>query len=215
VSGGALEARRVEGDSQAPLAGPGAFDEVAAATFAAAWLKVCVDSTGVVTGVHVRQATSPKAARVFAAAAQTWKFQPFMLRGQPAPVCAMMEMRYPEDPTAKQVLPLPLPANAAAITNVPPTSLGSLLAGSKMIAPRDSDKTRIHQLGITRVIGAVHYCVDETGHVNHVSLIRSTGIRDYDRRIVDGVRSWAYQPYLDEGKPVAVCSSVRFIYSQR
>jgi hypothetical protein len=215
VSGGALETRRLEGDSQAPLAGPGAFDELAAAKTARAWLKVCIDGGGAVTGVHVREASSPKAARVFAAAAQTWKFHPFELRGQPTPVCAMMQMRYPEDPTAKEVLPLPLPADAGAFTNVPPGSLGKPLSGTNVLVPSDSDKSRIAQLGVTLLVGAVHYCVDETGHVNHTSLIRSTGLQDYDLRLLDGVRRWVYRPYLDDGQPVSVCSSVHFIYSQR
>jgi hypothetical protein len=215
VSASALEALRVEGDSMAPLAGPGTFDELLITKVAYTWLKVCVDNTGAVTSANVREASSPKAARVFASAAQTWKFRPFILRSQPAPVCAMIRMRYPVDPPPKgEILPLPLPSTTTAFTNVPNQALGKRVAGEIMVSPDDIDKTRIQRAGIGRVIGAVHFCIDTSGHVDHASLIRSTGVEGYDRKLVAKVGTWVYAPYLDEGKPVGVCSSVHFIYSQ-
>jgi hypothetical protein len=213
VSAGALEALRVEGDSQAPLAGPGAFDELGAAKTAHAWLKVCIDSAGAITGVHVREASSPKAARVFSAAAETWKFRPFTLRGQPTPVCSMVQMRYPADATAREMLPLPLPA-VAAFTNVPSGAVGKPLNDPPPVTPSGSEKLWMQHSGVYSLLGAVHFCIDETGRVNHVALIRSTGLPVYDRNIVGAVQQWSYAPYLDEGKPVGVCSSVAFLYRQ-
>jgi hypothetical protein len=215
VSAASLEALRIDGDPQAPLAGPSTFDELPMMKSAYAWLKVCIDGNGAVTGVHVREASSPKAARVFAAAAQTWKFQPFVLRTQPSPVCSMVRMRYPSNPDDKiEVLPLPLPSSTAALTNVPAQVLGKRIGGEMNVAPTDLDKHRIDRAGVERVIAALHYCIDETGRVNHAALIRSSGIATYDRRLLSAVGSWAYKPYLDEGKPVSVCSSVHIVYRQ-
>jgi TonB family protein len=215
ISGTSLEALRVEGDRHAPMSGPGTFEELATMKFAFAWLKVCIDGNGAVTGAHVREASSPRAARAFAAATQSWKFRPFLLRGQPAPVCAVVQMRHPVDPAPKrEVLPLPLPEEMTTLTNLPAMALGDRISGKRLISPDDSEKTLIQKARISRVLGALHYCIDTTGRVDRVTLVRSTGLRGYDRRLVEGVRAWVFKPYLDEGQPVAVCSSVHFIYSQ-
>lgn len=66
-----------------------------------------------------------------------------------------------------------------------------------------------------QVIGVVHYCTDETGHVNYATLVRASGLPGYDARLVGAVRRWLFQPFNDDGKPVGVCSSVQFIYHQR
>lgn len=212
VSAAALEALRIDGDPQAPLAGPGAFDELAIMKIAYAWLKVCIDVNGAVTSANVREASSPKAARTFAAAAQTWKFRPFALRGQPTPICSMVQMRYPSGPMP-EVLPLPLPSTA--VTNLPSEALGDHVVGDRMVTPDDMDKTRIANARVSRILAALQYCIDESGRVDRVALLRSSGLRGYDAKLVKAVSGWAFKPYLDDGKPVAVCSSVRFIYSQR
>jgi hypothetical protein len=215
ISGAALEALRLEGEPHAPLGGPATAEELTVMKMAYAWLKVCIDGTGAVTGAHVREASSPRAARVFGAATQTWKFRPFLLRGQPVPVCAMVQMRDPADPPpTHEALPLPLPETSSALANVPSIALGKRVAGVSMITPDDRDKTIIQKARVSRVIAALHYCIDTAGRVDHVTLIRQTGLPDYDRKLVDSVRRWVYKPYLDDGKPIAVCSSVHFVYSQ-
>ncbi len=51
--------------------------------FEYAWLKVCIDATGAVTGVHSREITSGAAEEAFSAAARTWSFHPFEVGRQP------------------------------------------------------------------------------------------------------------------------------------
>ncbi len=68
---------------------------------------------------------------------------------------------------------------------------------------------------VARILAALQYCIDETGHVDHIAVIRSSGLPGYDAKLVKAVGNWTHKPYLDEGKPVAVCSSVHFIYSQK
>jgi hypothetical protein len=214
ISGSALEALRVEGDSQAPLAGPGAFDELTTLGAAFAWLKICVDVTGAVTGAHVREASSPRAARVFGAAAQTWKFRPFMLGTQPAPVCAMLRMFYPADAAPeREMLPYPLPDTAA--TNIPAVIMSKMRTGGTiLLSPDDRDKVRIQKSKVRKLIGAVHYCTDETGHVVYARTVRASGLPAYDQKLVAGVSKWTFQPFVDDGKPVGVCSAVDFVYTQ-
>jgi len=216
VSASALESLRVEGDSQAPLAGPGAFDELAVLKVAYAWMKVCIDGTGAVTGAHVREASSPRAARTFGAAIQTWKFRPFMLGTQPTPVCSMVRMFYPSEKTPdKETLPLPVPEGSGDVVNVPPAMLGKRTAGKILVTPDDMDKVRIQKSRVRKLIAALHYCIDVNGHVSRVRLIRSSGLPRYDARLVKAAEGWAFPPFLDEGKPVVVCSSTHFIYTQK
>ncbi|HEX5061229.1 MAG TPA: hypothetical protein VFV99_17805 [Kofleriaceae bacterium] len=216
VSASALEALRIEGDSQAPLAGPGAFDELTVLKAAYAWMKVCIDANGVVTGAHVREASSPHAARTFGAAIQTWKFRPFMLGSQPAPVCSMVRMFYPTDKTPdRETLPLPVPEGPGDVVNVPSVMLGKRTAGRINLSPDDIDKVRIQKSRVRKLIAALHYCLDVNGHVSRVRLIRSSGLPHYDDKLVKAAEGWAFAPFLDEGKPVVVCSTTHFVYTQK
>jgi hypothetical protein len=215
VSPAALEPLRVAGDAKAPLAGPGAFDDLEMSKYAYAWLKICIDGAGTITGAHVREASSPRAARTFSAAIQTWQFRPFVLGTQPTPVCSMVRMTYPADRApAKEMLPLPVPDNPGPVLNVPPIRLGERTAGRTAIPPDDMDKLRVQQSRVRTLIAALHYCIDETGRVSRVTLIRSSGLPGYDRKLVNEAKAWAFKPFLDEGKPIPVCSSTHFIYTQ-
>ena len=40
-------------------------------------------------------------------------------------------------------------------------------------------------------------------------------IAAYDRKIIGGIYTWRYSPYLINDQPVPVCTAVTFIYSQR
>jgi hypothetical protein len=162
----------------------------------------------------VREASSPKAGRIFAAAVAGWSFRPFTIGEQPMPVCAMTRLVFPpERSSAKEVLPYPLPERPTELTIVPSQTL-TRISGQKNIVPDDFTKAQIGKRRI-RLIGAFQYCIDETGHVDEVVLIRSTGAGSYDQAIERAMHAWIYEPYFDEGKPVPVCSSVNFIYSQR
>lgn len=214
ISAATLEALRIDGDPQAPLAGPGTFSELEMKHGAYAWLKVCIDASGAVTGAHVREATSPRTARTFAAATQTWKFRPYMLGSQPAPVCAMVRMAYAMKEGDREKLPLPLPDGPDTLLRVPHLVLGDRVTGTTMVAPDDIDKLALAKAGRPRLISAFYYCIDETGRVAKVVMLRSSGLPGYDRKIVAAIKRWVYRPFLDEGRPIGVCSSVHFIYSQ-
>jgi TonB family protein len=210
ITPAALEQLRLAGDPQAPLAGPSTF-----ASGTSAWLKICIDRTGAVSSAQVREATSPHAARAFADATKTWQFRPLLLGGQPAPACAMLQMTYPasERPPHEQ-LPLPVPDAPEELTNVPSRVL-ERVAGTTLVVPDDIEKVRLQKAHLLHLVSAFHFCIDTTGHVSRVAILRSSGLPGYDRKLVAAIGGWSYKPFLDEGTAVPVCSSVHFVYRQR
>jgi TonB family protein len=146
---------------------------------------------------------------------KSWKFRPFTLGTQALPVCAMTELVYPNDAKAIEKLPFPLPPMPKELLFVPSETLGERVTGEKFITPNDEDKTRIQRSRVVRIIGSYLFCVDEAGKVDSVRMIRSTGVPNYDAKVMRGMQQWSYHPYVDDGTSVGLCSAVTFIYSQR
>jgi TonB family protein len=67
-----------------------------------------------------------------------------------------------------------------------------------------------HQVAVHAVI---KLCVDATGKVARVILLKSSGYPAYDEKIVTETKGWKYKPYVVDGKPVPVCTALTFIYS--
>ena len=57
-------------------------------------------------------------------------------------------------------------------------------------------------------------CIDKTGHVSNVRLLRSTRVASYDQKLVRTVAQWVYAPHVEDGEPLAVCTGLTFIYTQ-
>jgi len=217
IAPSALEAVRVEGD---PKGRPSPED---AAKLAAeysrietdpawAWLQVCLDAEGAITGVHAREASTPLASKVFTEVAQRWKFKPIVLGGtNPVPACALVRLSHPamESP---EILPVAFDLPDGTI-RVSPTRLKRVV-GDPSIIPDDNIKGRMMDRHMHRLVGSFMYCFDETGSVTSVRAIDSTGMSEYDAEIVNGVGTWKYQPYIYDGKPAKVCSAVTFVYTQ-
>ena len=117
--------------------------------------------------------------------------------------------------------PLPAPASGSAGTppapplNAPPTALErNRIAGDKNIVPDDATKNEIAKRRVPRVIGSFKLCLDITGDIADVKMLKSTGFPAYDARLQEGIRTWKYRPFLIDGKPTPVCSAATFIYSQ-
>jgi TonB family protein len=211
ISPEALEALRTGGQRDPAVTG---LDGAPGDEHPYAWVKTCIDTEGKVTGTHVREASSLRAARAFSAASADWTFRPFAPWGQPLPVCALVLVA---KPLAEALVHARIPFPARTPDNrvmIAPTVLHRL-AGQTLVVPDDETKTRIQKAGVSRVIGTFQFCVDEVGRVTDLSMLRSTGFPRYDGTILRAISQWAYAPYLDEGKPVAVCTAVTFIYSQR
>jgi hypothetical protein len=220
VSPTALEAGRILGD---PIATP-TPDEARAIEaenasigvhFAYAWLKVCIDTTGVVTGVHAREVSSPRAEAAFTAAIQRWKFRPFVFGTQPLPVCSLIRFSHPRTTATGEdnALPIAFPA-ADGFVRVPRTQT-KRISGVVAIVPDDDDKMQLQRSGGSTLVGSFRYCFDEQGKVVDVLTLEPTGLWHYDTRIRTSIAQWKFKPYILDGKAVKACSAVNFIYQQR
>lgn len=210
----ALEPLRTKGDPNGPIA-PEALAALSEGKAAFAWVKVCIDTEGNVTGAHPREATSMAAARAFGAAAQTWQFKPFVVGNRAIPACALMHMRAQPDPKPTPEM-LPMLSSEEEVVVIPPNILEARrIKGNRAIYPSDRTKVEIQTSGTSRVVGSYKLCLDTSGHVEHVKQIRSTGFAAYDSKIVREISTWVYTPFMDEGKPTPVCTAVTFIYTQK
>ena len=218
-----LEALRTAGSKEGPL------DPAVAPTLeldedtdhqAYAWFDVCLDTTGQVTGAHIRSYSSPKAAHAFADAIARWKFQPYTIAGHALPVCSLVRLAYPPDKDDHHALPLPLPPSATRGLPEPPPIVPPRaveehrIAGERAIEPDARTKTFIQINSFGRVVGTFRLCLDATGKPEAIDVLRSTGIASYDQRLIDGMSAWRYSPFELDGKPTPVCTGITFIYTQ-
>ena len=88
----------------------------------------------------------------------------------------------------------------------------SRIAGEPTIVPNDLDRMNL-PVG-TQVRGRFQLCLDETGKPASVAVADTTGIATYDRKIVDRMWSWGFNPILVDGKPTKVCSLVIMQFEQ-
>lgn len=88
------------------------------------------------------------------------------------------------------------------------------IAGDKNIVPSDSDKTMIARSSNHRLIGSFKVCIDTRGEIANVTMLKTTGVFGYDRRIERTIYSWRYRPFQIDGQAAPVCTAVTFIYSQ-
>jgi hypothetical protein len=118
------------------------------------------------------------------------------------------------------------PLSPAQLTNpdgtkfVPPSAVeGERVAGEKYIVPDDVDRIVMADEAPgreTRAAGSFRLCLDNAGQVVSVTMLRSTGIPNYDRKIIRTIlTTWRYRPFMIEGHPYAICTIVSYIYNQR
>ncbi|HEY5928150.1 MAG TPA: energy transducer TonB [Kofleriaceae bacterium] len=112
--------------------------------------------------------------------------------------------------------PPPRPSDAVLTPQNVPTRLleGIRIAGDKIIVPDDATKVAITQSGKAKVVASLKLCIDATGVVTHVTVLKSSGFPDYDAKLKREMQLWKYKPYLVNRRPVPVCTAVTFIYSQ-
>jgi TonB family protein len=102
-----------------------------------------------------------------------------------------------------------------APTIVPPKVLEqNRVAGETQIQPPDEVKNQIRRDGKTRIVANAQLCLDATGNVKSVKLLKSSGYTSYDRKIQSAMSAWRYRPFQVNGEARPVCTAVTFIYSQ-
>jgi hypothetical protein len=88
------------------------------------------------------------------------------------------------------------------------------IRGNPGIQPDPADATviAIEDIGVVPV---VKMCLDEGGNVAEATLLTSSCFAGYDAKLLSQIRGWKYRPFLVDGKPTPVCTSVVFIYRPR
>jgi TonB family protein len=154
-------------------------------------------------------------ARNAAASASLWARLDAPMRTQAVNVCVRNGIT--EDELDAKAAPVASsPASPASPTNIPPTLLeGSRIRGNLNIAPDDATRAAMRLAGVNGVIGSFRLCIDATGAVASVAPLKSTGFAAYDARILDGMRAWAYKPYLVKGVATPVCTAITFTFSAK
>jgi outer membrane biosynthesis protein TonB len=108
---------------------------------------------------------------------------------------------------------------AARTTDAPPIPVApqaleaGRVAGSKTIAPDDDTKLAVARSGQTKIFGTFKLCVDTAGTVSSLQMMKSTGVENYDQKIVQAMHDWRYRPFLHDGKPTPVCTAATFVYA--
>jgi hypothetical protein len=188
------------------------------------WLKVCLDETGAVSRVDPYQPGSYAALEVFSAIPKTWTFRPFVHAGKPAAVCSMVRMAHPaKNAPPIEELPLPPPPSmrdrpplAVAQNKFTKLMEGRRISGTRNIVPDDDTKMAIMRVPrwVQPLIGSFRVCLDESGRVESVLPMRSTGFPAYDHKLLTAMAQWRYSPYMVDDQPVPVCTAITFLYSQ-
>ncbi len=117
-------------------------------------------------------------------------------------------------PSAPPPPPPPPPPPAPPL--VAPAPLAHMrIAGEKMITPDDVTKTEISRSGKTKLLTTYKICINVSGDVSQVNMLKSSGFPSYDSKISREMKSWKYRPYSVDGQSKPVCTSVTFIYQQK
>lgn len=173
------------------------------------WFKICLDASGAITGVHARETTSPDAERTFSDLAKQWTFAPFAPGGSPIPACGLV--RATSTPTDDfELLPFDVPIGPGEHAPIA-TEAVKRVEGDKLIMPDEDDRKLFQRLAAVSAIGAFKVCFDESGAIDNVVVLGSTGLPNYDRRIVSTIKStWRYRTVKLNGAPIKACTGATF-----
>ncbi|CAN5332061.1 hypothetical protein BH11MYX1_BH11MYX1_55480 [soil metagenome] len=99
---------------------------------------------------------------------------------------------------------------------IPPQLLSGLrISGETQLQPPDVVKTAMHRAGSSRVIASFQVCLDTAGTVASTRQLKPSGYAGYDAVLAQGLATWRYKPFTMNGRGIAVCSVVTFIYSMK
>ncbi len=106
------------------------------------------------------------------------------------------------------------PACAREVTVVPAKLVeGQRIAGDPQIPPPPRVHAAMLEKAQKQTVGTVRMCLDRSGSVRSLRVLRSTGYPLYDDLVTSRMQAWRYRPYqLSDGTAVPVCTAVTFIY---
>jgi len=123
----------------------------------------------------------------------------------------------PADPTAKRE---PERTREPVVEREPDTVIPTVIRGMRVrgetqIQPPDLEKTQLMRSGKPRATATVKVCVAATGSILSVAMARGSGLPGWDAAILAAMRRWEYRPHRIDGRAVAVCGMVTFLYEIR
>jgi hypothetical protein len=123
----------------------------------------------------------------------------------------------PPPPVPVVVAAAPVPAAPAGPQLVAPSVLeANRMSGDRAIVPDAATQGAIGRSGADKIISTFKLCVAADGKIDVVTQMKASGFPEYDEKIRNEIRKdWRYRPYLVNGKPQAVCTALRFVYSQK
>jgi hypothetical protein len=228
ITADALDAHRVSGTATVEPE-PAVREALARSPRGIAFVQLlaCVDRTGELESVRIvrKSREHDDYVRAVVAATTKWKFKPFEVHGKAVRACAVDLIAYPPDrrtqvlhrpaaPLAPPPAPPPPPPPATTTPDVPAAALVRIDVG--MVVPPDQltwDQIRV--LRMSEVIGSFRLCITEAGRVAGVVMLASTGLEAYDVKLMAAIRKWRYKPYLVDGKPAPVCTTVYYGFRRR
>lgn len=89
---------------------------------------------------------------------------------------------------------------------------GSRIAGNAHIPPPPAVQARMVRAGERSLRADVRLCLTSTGSVASADVIRSSGYEEYDSTLLREMQGWRYGAYRVGETPVAVCTTVTFLY---
>lgn len=80
-------------------------------------------------------------------------------------------------------------------------------SGRPAVEPTRAERERLWRPGRRYIAITAKFCVDATGRVIKVRLLRATGDPNYDDRVAREISCWTFHPLLIDGTPTAACTA--------
>jgi hypothetical protein len=107
----------------------------------------------------------------------------------------------------------PPPPPPAPPQNIAPSLLErNRIRGDRNLPPDADVLAAMAKAGKDKLIGSFKVCIDDTGRVSSVTMLKATGFPSYDASLMALIRAWAFRPFEEHDKPTAVCSAFTFIH---
>ena len=87
-------------------------------------------------------------------------------------------------------------------------------SGDPQIHPPRAVTYEMHRKGPKQAGAEFRLCLSPQGRISDINLTISSGFPLYDRKLFEGMQRWRYSPYLEDGNPAPVCTSVTIFYLQ-
>ena len=108
----------------------------------------------------------------------------------------------------------------AAINTLASTSSASVVEGKRisgrtLITPDIDTQKDMANRRLSHLHASLRVCLDETGHVESVLPVQSSGYANYDARLIGTIRTWVYSPLQVDGEARPFCTMVSFHFKGR